>query len=442
MKIIYNPSQLFKPAIFLDRDGVINRDVKGKYITSIDDVKIYKTAVEGLKKIDGYHLIILTNQSAVGRGMMSLEMAININNYIVDILRKKGVIINSVYFCPHSPEENCSCRKPATGMIDEAMKDFKIDIKNSIIVGDKTTDIELGRKVGIKSIMVLTGQGRHEISKLKKKPFAVISNLLSLKSAIKLLLFIVLGFKSYTLGFESPLENIFKKSNKASTIERFEYEIYWGVINVGSAEIEIDEVYRKEDDSKAYMIKTTAKSSAFINKFFKVDDTNISYVSTDATKSFGYIKNINEGKYSFFEYTVFDYNRGIFYGEHISKNKITKHSGEIKGWVHDALSALFLVMRSDDPTKVKSIDIATRKLKKIDLIFHGIEKVKTPVGRFYAYKIEPTIGEDGIFVAKKGKSMYVYISKNERFPVLLEAEVFIGSVKAILVKHVVIKNRL
>ncbi|MGC8867572.1 MAG: HAD-IIIA family hydrolase [Elusimicrobiales bacterium] len=441
MKIIYNKSNLFKPAIFLDRDGVINKDAKGKYITSIKDVKIYPSAVEGLRRIKGYHLIILTNQSAIGRGMMSFEQSVEINNYIVDTLEKKGVIINAVYFCPHKPNERCICRKPMPGMIKMAMKDFKINIKKSIIVGDKASDIELGENTAIRSVMVLTGQGRKELTKLKKKPFAVIKNLISLKSIIKLLFFFVaINFQNAAFGSEYPFGKIFKKSAKTSIIERFEYDIYWGAMNVGSAVIEWGENYIKDDRDEAYIIKSIARSNSFIDIFFKVRDTNISYISTDTKRSYGYIKEIKEGGFQFSEYSVFDYSSGIFYGEHFSKNKTTKHSGELKGYVYDALSALFMVVHSDDPTQIKSINIATRKIKSINLIFHGIEMVKIPFGKFYAYKIEPTIGEEGIFVPKKGRSMYVYISKEERFPLMLEAEVFIGSVRAVLVNHIVFKK--
>lgn len=160
MNIIYHKSNKVKPAIFLDRDGVINKDIAGKYITSIKDVFIYKTAIDGLKKIDRnkYHLIIITNQSAIGRKLISINKSIEINNYIVSNLKKNDILINAVYFCPHRPEENCNCRKPKTGLIKQAMKDFKINLKNSIFIGDKITDMKLARDLKIKFIMVRTGQ--------------------------------------------------------------------------------------------------------------------------------------------------------------------------------------------------------------------------------------------------------------------------------------------
>ncbi|MEF3280196.1 MAG: HAD family hydrolase [Elusimicrobiota bacterium] len=170
MKIIYLPSKILKPSIFLDRDGVINKDVEGKYITSIKDVKIYKSAIEGLKKInlDKYHLIIITNQSAINRGLIDLKQFKKISDYIIEELNKHNIKINAVYFCPHRPEENCKCRKPKTGLIEEAILDYKIDIKKSFFVGDKKTDIDTAKSAGIKSIFVGTGQAKNQRLKYKK----------------------------------------------------------------------------------------------------------------------------------------------------------------------------------------------------------------------------------------------------------------------------------
>lgn len=167
MKIIYIKDNKKKPAIFLDRDGVIIQDKPGKYITSIKNVKIYKSFIDGFKKIDKkkYHIIIITNQSAINRGYISLEKSVEINNYIVKKLKKYGIKINAVYFCPHRPDEKCQCRKPESGLIKEAEKDYRIDFKNSFFIGDKLTDMLLAEKIKVKSIFVLTGQG---ISQLKK----------------------------------------------------------------------------------------------------------------------------------------------------------------------------------------------------------------------------------------------------------------------------------
>jgi histidinol-phosphate phosphatase family protein len=187
MKIIYQKSNEIKPTIFLDRDGVINKVKSGKYITSVSEVKIYPSFIEGFKKLDlsKYHLIIITNQSAINRGFISLDDSIKINDYIVSLLKDKNIFINAVYFCPHTPSENCTCRKPKTGLIAEAKKDFKIDFKDSYYIGDKKSDMELSRNVGLKSIFVLTGEGKRYLDKLDFKPDFVLNNLKNIYRIIK-----------------------------------------------------------------------------------------------------------------------------------------------------------------------------------------------------------------------------------------------------------------
>ncbi|MEW6013514.1 MAG: HAD family hydrolase [Elusimicrobiota bacterium] len=181
MKIIYLKSREKKPAVFLDRDGVINKDIPGKYIKSVSDIRLYKTALEGLKKIsscDKFHLIIITNQSAVGRGYITERISRKINDKIVKTLEKEKIKINAVYYCPHSPVDNCDCRKPKPGLIKEALKDYKIDLKKSFLIGDKKTDMELALKTGIKSVFVLTGQAKNQIKKHRKiKADYVLKNL-------------------------------------------------------------------------------------------------------------------------------------------------------------------------------------------------------------------------------------------------------------------------
>lgn len=171
MKIIYLKSRKRKPAVFLDRDGVINKDIPGKYIKSVSDIKLYKTAIEGLKKIsscDRFHLIIITNQSAIGRGYITEKISKKINDKIVKTLEKEKIKINAVYYCPHSPQDNCDCRKPKPGLIKEALKDYKIEIKKSFLIGDKKTDMDLALKTGMKSVFVLTGQAKNQIRKHTK----------------------------------------------------------------------------------------------------------------------------------------------------------------------------------------------------------------------------------------------------------------------------------
>lgn len=145
-------------AIFLDRDGVICED--SNYVSSFSKLHIFefsKAAVDLMHK-KGYKVIVISNQSAVARGMMKEDDLIKINEYIKE---KTGV--DKIYYCPHLPPENkenppyriyCHCRKPDIGMIKQAEKEFTIDLKLSYMVGDRKTDILAGKKAGLKTIYI------------------------------------------------------------------------------------------------------------------------------------------------------------------------------------------------------------------------------------------------------------------------------------------------
>ncbi|MFK7803643.1 MAG: D-glycero-alpha-D-manno-heptose-1,7-bisphosphate 7-phosphatase [Anaerolineae bacterium] len=150
-----------KPAIFLDRDGVIieNRDA---YVRSWDDVEIFDDAVETVVKLKStqYLIVIVTNQSAVGRKIITIEGATAINNRLVSIIEDRGGFVDGVYICPHSPIDNCNCRKPRPGMLLQAAEDLDIDLAESIMVGDALTDLEAGIQAGVKHTFLLeTGRG-------------------------------------------------------------------------------------------------------------------------------------------------------------------------------------------------------------------------------------------------------------------------------------------
>lgn len=145
-------------AIFLDRDGVLCEDTN--YITSFEKLHIFEYAKEAvsLMKSKKYKVIVITNQSAVARGMMSEALLQEINKYLI---QETGV--DAVYYCPHLPPEDkeikpyriaCNCRKPQIGLIQEAMKDFEIDISQSFMVGDRLSDIQTGKKALLKTVYI------------------------------------------------------------------------------------------------------------------------------------------------------------------------------------------------------------------------------------------------------------------------------------------------
>lgn len=153
------------PAIFLDRDGVIIEN-RPSYVRSWEDVHIFPQAVEALVKLSSssFKIVIVTNQSAVGRGIIPLEVAWDINHRLVKVLEKAGGRIDALYMCPHAPEEECDCRKPKPGLLFQAAEALSIDLKQSIMIGDALSDILAGQAAGIpQTALVLTGQGSKQV---------------------------------------------------------------------------------------------------------------------------------------------------------------------------------------------------------------------------------------------------------------------------------------
>ena len=161
-------------AVFLDRDGVINED-KG-YVHKIEDFYIYPEVFPALKKLqeNGFKLVVITNQSGIAVGYYTEEDFLKLTEYMLNVFEKEGIKIEKVYYCPHHPEGiipklkmKCDCRKPESGMIKQAIKEFNIDPYKSFLIGDKETDILAGKKEDIKSILVKTGQGMKYVKDTK-----------------------------------------------------------------------------------------------------------------------------------------------------------------------------------------------------------------------------------------------------------------------------------
>ena len=148
-----------KKAIFLDRDGVINFEKKD-YVKSVEEFQIIDDvpkAIAELKK-KGFLIIIITNQSAINRGLLTIKILNKIHNNLQEILKDENTAIDDFYFCPHRPNENCLCRKPKPGLILQAVKHHKIDLKNSFFIGDSKTDMEAAEAAGCKNILLRNNQ--------------------------------------------------------------------------------------------------------------------------------------------------------------------------------------------------------------------------------------------------------------------------------------------
>ncbi|MBD3260474.1 MAG: D-glycero-beta-D-manno-heptose 1,7-bisphosphate 7-phosphatase [Candidatus Altiarchaeales archaeon] len=147
-----------KAAVFLDRDGTINKQVRG-YLTRVDEFEFAEDALQSLKKLkdSGFLLVVVTNQSAVGRGLISEKHLKEINTYMRSELQVRGVLLDGIYSCPHTPQQKCSCRKPEIGLIKKAERELNIDPATSFMVGDKTTDIKCGQNANLTTILLKTG---------------------------------------------------------------------------------------------------------------------------------------------------------------------------------------------------------------------------------------------------------------------------------------------
>lgn len=148
-------------AIFLDRDGTIN--VEKNYLYKIEDFEFLPGVVEALKKLQdaGYLLIIITNQSGIGRGYYTEDDFHKLNNWMVSTLKEQGVIITDVYYCPHLPDAevelyriDCECRKPKLGMYKRAIAKYDIDLSQSYAIGDKIRDCAICKTTKCKGYLV------------------------------------------------------------------------------------------------------------------------------------------------------------------------------------------------------------------------------------------------------------------------------------------------
>jgi D-glycero-D-manno-heptose 1,7-bisphosphate phosphatase len=178
-----------QPAIFLDRDGVIIEN-RSNYVRSWADVEFYPQAIEALaSRITGaYKLIIITNQSPIGRGILTREQFDEINQRILREIDAAGVKVDGVYVCPHHPDDGCECRKPRPGMLLQAAREHQLDLDNSILVGDALSDLQAGIAAGVGRVMLVrTGRGAEQEKSSEAadmQPFEVYANLAEALSAI------------------------------------------------------------------------------------------------------------------------------------------------------------------------------------------------------------------------------------------------------------------
>lgn len=156
--------------VLLDRDGTINEEIG--YVLSPDELRLIPGAADAIRRLRalGLGVVVVTNQSPVGRGWMTEEELGAIHGRLVGLLRAEGAELDGIEHCPHAPGSGCRCRKPGTGMVERAAATLGFDPAAAFVVGDHAGDMAMGRAVGARTVFVLTGHGAEE--RAAAEPFA------------------------------------------------------------------------------------------------------------------------------------------------------------------------------------------------------------------------------------------------------------------------------
>ncbi len=164
------------PAAFIDRDGTLIEEVN--FLSRVEDLILFSYTSEAidLLKANGFKVIVVTNQSGIGRDIYDEAAMQSIHD---EMQRQLDNSIDAFYHCPHLPCDGCECRKPSLGMIDSAKRDFEIDMSRSWMIGDKRIDAETGFNAGIRTAMVRTGYGRSHEAELEQRPDVTADDLLA-----------------------------------------------------------------------------------------------------------------------------------------------------------------------------------------------------------------------------------------------------------------------
>jgi D-glycero-D-manno-heptose 1,7-bisphosphate phosphatase len=151
-------------AIFLDRDGVINKEKN--YLYKIEDFEFIDGVMDALYYLSkkNYLLFIITNQSGINRQYYNQDDFITLTTWMISELQKNNIIISQIEYCPHTPNDNCTCRKPKTGMIDNILSNYNIDLEQSYLIGDKNSDIQCAKNSDIKNTIQVKSGNKFDTS--------------------------------------------------------------------------------------------------------------------------------------------------------------------------------------------------------------------------------------------------------------------------------------
>lgn len=175
-----------RSAVFLDRDGVINVN-RPDYVKSWEEFVFLPGVFEPLRLLAQSNrvIVIISNQAAIGRGLVERKTVEDINRRMVEEIRHGGGRIDAVFFCPHHPDQNCDCRKPRPGQLVRAANELDLDLARSCFIGDAVSDVEAGLAVGCSPILVLTGRGREQLRLLKQRGYGNIPVVRDLAEAVE-----------------------------------------------------------------------------------------------------------------------------------------------------------------------------------------------------------------------------------------------------------------
>jgi D-glycero-D-manno-heptose 1,7-bisphosphate phosphatase len=171
--------------VVLDRDGTIIRE--RHYLSDPALVELLEGTAEGLRLLRemGLGLVVVTNQSAIGRGFFDESRLQQIHQRLQELLASEGLSLEDIYFCPHTPMDDCNCRKPRTGLLELAAKEHGFNPRDAFVIGDKPCDIELGQRVGATTLLVRTGYGDRVAAENKATPDYVVENVWEAALAIR-----------------------------------------------------------------------------------------------------------------------------------------------------------------------------------------------------------------------------------------------------------------
>jgi D-glycero-D-manno-heptose 1,7-bisphosphate phosphatase len=153
-----------RPAVFLDRDGTIAEEVG--YLNHVNRFRMFPFVPAAIRRLNeaGFPIVVVTNQSGVGRGYFPESLVATVHELMVQQLATAGAHLTAVYYCPHTSVDNCNCRKPKSGMLVQAAREHAIDLSRSFLVGDRFGDIVAGDRAGAHSVLVRTGYGLGELT--------------------------------------------------------------------------------------------------------------------------------------------------------------------------------------------------------------------------------------------------------------------------------------